>query len=287
LFSTLFILIGQAGSITKSIVNINALSVILLTASVTLSIWISGKFFDRRSFQNFGLQINKEWWSEFGFGLLLGSGLMLSIFLLEILLGWINIESSFSVINTDLPFGFAIIIPLIFYIAVGFYEELLSRGYQLTNLAEGLKCKRFSPSSAILASALISSFFFSLLHLYNPHSSKFSTINLFIAGLLLASGYIISGKLAVPIGLHISWNFFQGNVFGFPVSGNESFSATFIMIQQTGPDFWTGGKFGPEGGLIGTIVQLLGIGLILVYYWYYKKLPLLNTELAEEPPSIL
>jgi hypothetical protein len=65
---------------------------------------------------------------------------------------------------------------------------------------------------------------------------------------MLGFGYVLSGQLAIPIGLHLTWNFFQNAVYGLPVSGFETFGASFLSTEQVGPDLWTGGSFGPEGG---------------------------------------
>jgi hypothetical protein len=58
------------------------------------------------------------------------------------------------------------------------------------------------------------------------------------------------------------WNFFEGSMFGFPVSGFDP-DTTFIAIRQSGPRLWTGGAFGPEAGLVGTGARLVGILLII------------------------
>jgi hypothetical protein len=236
---------------------------------MTISVWLAGRFFDRRRFIDFGFHFNGRWWADFRFGLSLGAGLMALIFLIELTVGWISVSGTFCTQNPETPFLSAIVIPLIIFLVVGFYEELFSRGYQLTNLAEGLTGKIIKPRTAILLAILLSSAAFGVLHASNPHASLASTLNIGLAGFFLAAGYVLTGQLAIPIGLHISWNFFQGNVFGFPVSGGDFRSATFIQIQQSGPDLWTGGFFGPEAGLLGTGAMILGI--IITMLWIRKQ----------------
>lgn len=53
----------------------------------------------------------------------------------------------------------------------------------------------------------------------NPNSSLASTLSITLAGIMLGLGYVLSGDLAIPTGIHISWNFAQGGLFGFSVSG--------------------------------------------------------------------
>ena len=210
-----------------------------------------------------------------GFGLALGAFLMLIIFVIELAAGWITITGTFETRQPDAAFVGALVLPLLTFLSVGFYEELFSRGYQLQNIAEGLSGKAISSQVAILVATLLSSAVFGVLHAGNPNASVVSTINLIIAGVFLALGYILTGELAISIGLHITWNFFQGNVFGFPVSGGDYRSATFMAIQQGGPDVWTGGAFGPEAGLIGLAMIIIGSLLIALWVrWRYGRVEL-------------
>ncbi len=236
---------------------------------ISLSIWLAGCLFDRRPFSDFGFRITHTWWRDFWFGAGLGGILITTIFLIELAAGWIQPIDFFVTQFPDLPFPVAISIPFVVFSMVGFYEELFSRGYQLTNLAEGFSKIFLKPGAAILMACLISSAFFGIIHASNPNATLPSVLNIFLAGLLLAVGFMLTGELAISIGLHISWNFFQGNVFGFPVSGAGIVSATLIQIQQSGPDWLTGGAFGPEGGLLGTGSSLLGILLIIL--WVNKR----------------
>ena len=108
---------------------------------------------------------------------------------------------------------------------------------------------RSNSKTAVLISYLLISVFFGFLHGNNPNATLVSSINVSLIGLFLGLAFILTGELAIPIGLHIAWNFTQGYVFGFPVSGSET-HISLIGIHQTGPILWTGGAFGPEGGLI-------------------------------------
>ena len=144
------------------------------------------------------------------------------------------------------------------------HEEFFSRGYQLKNLAEGFNgLWGLGPRGAVLVATFVSAIIFGLLHAGNPNATWVSTFNIFLAGLFLALGYVLTGELALPIGLHMGWNFFQGNVFGFPVSGTGANATTFIAIHQGGNPLVTGGAFGPEAGLIGIAAMLLGSLLII------------------------
>jgi hypothetical protein len=140
------------------------------------------------------------------------------------------------------------------FILVGWQEELLSRGYWLQNLRDGLN---------LVWGVLISSAFFALGHAANPNASWEAMLGLFAGGLFLAYGYVRTRKLWLPIGLHIGWNLFEGTIYGFPVSG----SPFFTLVRQTvhGPEWITGGDFGPEAGLIILPALLVGVGLIYLY----------------------
>jgi hypothetical protein len=101
------------------------------------------------------------------------------------------------------------------------------------------------------------------LHLGNPNATWVSAAGIFLAGLFLAYGYLTTKQLWLPIGLHIGWNFFEGVVFGFPVSGLDIYRLMRTTIS--GPDLWTGGAFGPEAGLVLLPGLLLGAALIFAY----------------------
>ncbi len=246
-------------------------------AAIIFSYFICAKI-DKRPWKDFGFHFSKQWWQDFGFGLFLGAILMVFIFSVEYLGGWIEITGTFAA-KSGFSFPMGMLMALVMFICVGFSEEMLSRGYQIRNLAEGIRGRFLSPKMALLVSYLLTSSLFGFMHAGNPNATLMSSLFLVIAGLFLGLAYVLTGELAAPIGLHISWNFFQGNVFGFPVSGTQA-GSTFIAIQQGGPALWTGGPFGPEAGLIGLVAIAIGCGLIFLWVKATRKEIKLNENLA-------
>lgn len=259
-------------------------SVALITLVVmTLTLWLFARVIDKRRFSDYGLWVMQgAWWRDLAFGLGLGAGLMALVFGLQLALGWVQITDTFAARSAQ-PFSVAILAPIITFLCVGIYEEMLSRGYHLLNLAEGLNLPRVSPRAALLLAWVLSSSLFGVLHAFNPNATPISTFNLMLAGLFLGLGFVLTRSLAIPIGLHISWNFFQGNVFGFPVSGTNA-GATFIAVEQGGPALITGGAFGPEAGLIGLAVIALGVALTVAYVQAVYGEVRLQTELTAYTP---
>lgn len=263
----------QTGEVT------GAVGVLLM---MLLSIWLAGRFFDRRRFFDFGVHWNRAWWFDWAFGLSLGAVLMFLIFAVEWAAGWLTITGAFQTATPHTPFGRAILDPLILFFCVGIYEEFFSRGYQLKNLAEGFNgLWGLGPRGALLVALFVSASIFGVLHADNPNATLISTFNICLGGLFLALGYVLTGELALPIGLHMSWNFFQGNVFGFPVSGTGVNATTFIAIHQGGNPLVTGGAFGPEAGLIGIAAMILGSLLIVGWVWLHYGAVRLQTRLAQ------
>jgi membrane protease YdiL (CAAX protease family) len=251
-------------------------------AVAILTVWLAGRFLDRRPFSAFGFRLGAGWWLDLLFGMVLGALLITTFFLVELGLGWVEVTGSFET-HGGAPFVISILFPAAYFVCVGISEEIVSRGYQLKNAAEGLNYPALGPRGAILLAWFLSTSFFAVLHADNPNATLLSTLNIVLAGLMLGFGYVLSGELAIPIGLHITWNFFQGAVYDFPVSGIEGFGPTLLTTQQDGPEFWTGGPFGPEGGLLVPGIMLLGMSLIALWIRLRTGKVSLHTPIAESP----
>jgi len=252
----------------SNILSNNFLLSFVVLLSVLLTTILIGKWVDRRRISDFGLIPSKAWLEEFFFGLALGAILMGLIFAVGLLSGSMTVAGYFQVASESENFIPEFLKAIGFYFAVGIYEEVLLRGYLLVNLAEGLKIKSLDTKWKLLLALILSSVIFGILHVINPNSSLVSTLNLSMAGIFLGLGMVLSGRLGLPIGLHITWNLFQGNVFGFPVSGTNS-GATIITTSLTGPDWFTGGAFGPEAGILGLMGML--VGCLLIIFWMRRR----------------
>lgn len=240
------------------------LSTGLSGVGAVVGVWLAGRYIDRRRFSDFGMGIDRAWWIDCGFGLALGGLLMSGVFLLELALGWIEVTGAF----VGEALLRAIAGSLLLFLIVGIYEELLLRGYLLTNLAEGAR-GTLGIAGAIALGTIASSVAFGALHASNPNATLVSTLSISFAGVMLALGYLLTGELAIPIGLHITWNLFQGTVYGFPVSGLD-FGASIVAIEQGGPAVATGGSFGPEAGLLGFVAMVAGCLLTIAWVrWRY------------------
>lgn len=264
-FSVLVNLTGTF-SLTSSLIA----SGIIEAGLTLLVVWSTGKLLDRRPFTDFGFQFNRGWLKDLCFGLALGAALMTAIFLFEWVMGWVSIveffgtNTMYSFVPTRAFFWSQFFQALIFYFLVAFSEELFFRAYPFINLLEGFQKIKIKREWAAWLAAVLTSAVFGLAHVGNPHATWISTLYIFLAGIMLSIGFIYSGQAALSIGLHFTWNFFQGVIFGFPISGTVS-PANLIRIEQHGAELLTGGSFGPEAGLVGVIAMLLGILLIYIY----------------------
>lgn len=235
----------------------------LLTLCIVGSVVFAARVLDRRSVRDFGIRFDRAWWSSLALGLSLGGFLMATVFAIEYWAGWIDITNTLAVTVPGVSLLLALSFSVVKVLCVGIYEEVVMRGYLLRNLAEGTNLK-----TAIVVSSAV----FAVMHATNDNSTIVSTLGLFVNGLLFAAALLITGRLSASIGLHIAWNLFEGVVFGFPVSGDKE-GASFLVIDQRGPELLTGGAFGPEAGLVGIAASLLGISVLMLLRFRSSRRP--------------
>jgi membrane protease YdiL (CAAX protease family) len=238
---------------------------------------------DRRGFDALGWVPSPRWWADLVFGAFLGAALISGVVAIERAAGWLTPVAS----HEPAP-GLFLLKALALFVVAGAFEEIAFRSYMLRNFADGLNHRRIGPALALAGGTLGSSLLFGLAHAQNPSADVLSITNISLAGVFLAAGYVLTGRLALPLGLHVAWNYFQGVVFGVPVSGHVLESSLF-KYTQGGPNLWTGGPFGIEGGLLGLYAMLVGLAAIAAWvYWREGELTLATSLLYDErwqPPA--
>jgi membrane protease YdiL (CAAX protease family) len=135
-------------------------------------------------------------------------------------------------------------------------EEFLNRALLLSGLTIALRGR------AGLAIAL-SSIVFGMSHLANHGASALSVMGNMMGGVIYGLAFVLSARLWLPVALHFAWNFMQGPVLGFPVSGFDM--GGLQQVRDIGPVWLTGGAYGPEGGVVGLLFRFLVIALVVLY----------------------
>jgi len=206
------------------------------SAGLLLQTWFLLTVLDRRSFRAAGLWFYSGWGKEALWGFGLGAGLMIGVTAVLAATGSVR----FALGGGAWPqlLGGVATLGGILVLAAAF-EEILFRGYPFQRLVDSI--------GPVGATAVFASLF-GLGHLGNPGATPLSTANTVLAGVLLAAAYLKTRALWLPIGLHWAWNFMMGPVLGLPVSGIE-FPRKLLHAEISGPAWWSGGVYGPEGGL--------------------------------------
>jgi membrane protease YdiL (CAAX protease family) len=209
--------------------------------------WIFIKFIDKKPFYTLGF-VKRKMGEDIFLGITIGFVMMALGFYILKYFGQIEIES----IQIDY---LKLFIGILLFIVVAINEELILRGYMLNN---------FMDSMPRYWALLVSSLIFASLHLGNANIDAIGFGNIILAGFLLGISYTYTKSLWFPIALHFSWNFFQGSIFGYAVSGNETYS--LIKQTRTADTIWNGGKFGFEASITAIIFLVIFIFIIAKYY---------------------
>jgi len=209
---------------------------------------VVGRVLDRHSWSRLGWRQPRTMPWRFLYGVALGSGMAAAAVLLAVVTNraTIHLSSAGGFWFVALPVGIGLL-------TAALAEELMFRGYPLRRLADATGP---GMATALLAMA------FSAAHLMNPDVDLLSTVNIALAAVWLGVAFFSKGGMALAWGLHFGWNAGLSLVFDAPVSGID-FKMPGVAYTP-GMHMWLdGGPFGPEGGVIGTLIFLLGSALVL------------------------
>jgi len=195
-----------------------------------------------------GLTFNRRTTPDIGAGVAIASVAMTGILVAELVLGGIRVSGGTFVPVAALGFG-------LFLIVQGVLDEILMRGMLISGLALAL-------GGRPIAAVLIASVLFGMTHAFFDGASALSIVSNCLGGVMYGLAFILSGRIWLGFGLHFAWNFIQGPLLGFILSGHPVDGALFD-IADLGPTWLTGGHYGPEGGVVGIGFRFVVIGLVI------------------------
>ena len=209
--------------------------------------WV--KFIEKNPLSTLGF-VKRNWLKYLGWGILL-SLLQMGVIALVYQVGGIG---SFELNELSLEPIIFILGLFPFWLLQGGTEEVATRGWLLTRIA--------ARTNLPLAIA-ISSSLFGFLHLGNSGVTFLSVLNIVLDGVLAGLLLVYTDSIWLVVAQHGTWNYVQGNLLGFQVSGTGADASIFSFTMGSGPDWLTGGEFGAEGSIITTLVLLVSV--VIVY----------------------
>ena len=266
-FLALFIALavgGQLGTraVLGSLPKGSTLTFAIIAIAATISVLIARRYLDRKSFLSLGFGGRSVAVKDLVFGFFLSGVMAACVLALMLAVGVIeNLRFNWGQGGMTILALLAALLPTIF---IGYWEELVNRGYLFQNMREGM---------GIVAAVIVSCVLYGVLHAANPDASWLSSTIIVGFGLLRLYGYLATGLLWLSIGMHIGWNFFQGPVFGFAASGHVE-ANTLLSHERVGTEWLSGGDFGPEASLL--ILPVLGLAFIAMYVWARSPLRAAN-----------
>lgn len=223
----------------------------LVLVAALLAAWILLRWVDRRPLHGLGFPLRRSGLRELAAGVAVGAVALGAVVAVFAAFGWYRYSAE---AGTLMGWATASGVALVALAVPAAAEEALIRGYPFRALVEG-------PGAA--TAVVLSSLVFAVLHGGNPGAGAFALVNIFLAGVLLAVAVLRTGTLWLATGVHLGWNWAMSGPLDLPVSGLEGFDVPLYDVATAGPAWVTGGAFGPEGGLAGTLGACLGLALVV------------------------
>ncbi len=213
--------------------------------------WILLAAVDRRRPGALGFAWTSRTIREAWAGLLIGGGVIAVAIGAQTALGWVTFSADDGTAGLYVR---TLLFDLAAFSVAAAFEEAAFRGYPFQVLVQAI---------GPLTATLLASAAFALAHVWNPNVNVFGLVNIFLAGVMLSAAYLRTRSLWFATAVHVGWNWTMASVFALPVSGLSFFDTPLYDAVETGPDWITGGTFGPEGGIAATAALALALLAVL------------------------
>lgn len=248
LYFILFAILTVAGQVAVSVLPRHPLqwgALIVTTIAAVVAGGILIQRVDGRPMGALGFPLNASAPVGAGFGFLVGGAFIAATMLLLLVTRSAGFVADAGTAGEYLGF---LAWTLLFFAVAAAWEEAVFRGYPFQVLVERV---------GVWPATLLASGLFALAHAQNPNVNTLGIANIFLAGVMLSIAYLKTRSLWFATGVHLGWNWTMASLFDLPVSGLV-FDTPLYTGVVSGPEWWTGGAFGPEAGLAATLALLVG-----------------------------
>jgi membrane protease YdiL (CAAX protease family) len=224
--------------------------VALSLGAALLAGWVMMHGVERRPFEALGLPLHPAALRESALGLAVGAAVLGAAVLPVVLTGDVHWAPD----GGTLPgYARALAATFGFLALAAALEEVLFRGYPFQVLVNGIGAWPAAVGASVL---------FAWAHRHNPGVGPLALANIAVAGVLLSWAYLRTRSLWFATAVHLGWNWTMAALLDLPVSGLPLDTPLYSAVE-TGADWWTGGAFGPEGGLAASLALLAGTAWLL------------------------
>ena len=224
---------------------------VVLFAATALALYLWVRLKERRPFATVGFRSRPS-------GIVLGAVVGFGMFAVVALGGAVTGQTTLEARQPTVALAGGVLLALAGFVVQGSTEEILTRGYLMQATV-----RRWGLVAGVAVQAVV----FALLHGLNPGSGVLALVNLVLVAVFLAGWALLEGGLWGVCAWHAVWNWTQGNVWGLLVSGHPI--TTSLLVTRASPGasgLVTGGRFGPEGGLLVTPVLVVGIAVVALVW---------------------
>lgn len=235
--------------------------------------YLCARFLEGIPWRSLGMTLHAGWFRDLAIGFILGFVSLAAALGIAAAANGLQ----FSINNASLlALGRSMLGSATLLFVAALAEEAIFRGYAL---------QTFTRAQLVWLGVALTSVAFGFAHLSNPNVVGLTFINTVLAGVWLAISYVRTRSLWLPLGLHWAWNWALGWFFGVPISGATLVSNSLLKATDVGPEWLTGGSYGIEGGVAGT-VAIIASTVFLWWTPWLRATPELKKLTSEENPAL-